>query len=743
MDRPAKPLATAVLALLVGACGETPDPVAPVARGLFDRPIRSVVRASADAASVVELLRENESVWFVEQSFDPWRYHAQPSDDGDEAAVWRAVQSFPVHPGGVMATVEDVRRGAPRTAFEPMAARMALDELAPGQVLVDGRGVHVATRSKGEKPPRMRPRYPAPSDAILRRLMTPLPEIGGLLEPIEELLSGETRRAVRVECGTTIEWALDASDAGGELRFAHALQNVTAVRRGASVELVDGAQASARFRVSLRTADGAARELWADELDRTEAGEAHDVSLGPLPEVGPGAVLSFAVDPGTTPAGPPAHPVWLEPSITHARETERRPNVLLIVLDTLRADRLGCYGYDRPTSPYLDSFARESVLFEDVWSGAPWTLPSHASLLSSLHAIEHGVFDAGSRLAGEVETLAEVLWKAGYETAAFTEGGYARAELGLAQGFERFRVHAPEVEETFADAARWIGEQERPFFAFVQTYKVHAPYDPEAEFRARFVREAEGASDEELRVPAAPRPASPEPVDPALAARMSDLYDAEIAELDVALEQLLEGLRASGVLDETLVVITSDHGEEFGEHGQYGHGNSLYEEQLAVPLLVRGPRTYRGGRRVARPVLALDVAPTIARAAGAPVPAAWSGVPLDGSGRRRVATLWVPFRPEGSNAIAAAVRQGDLKFIGYPSALRPNDTNGDAMVFDLARDSGERDDLWPSSEEDHRAWLRLVDAMRARYPLSDRPERSTSNPEIRAQLATLGYAAAD
>ena len=419
-----------------------------------------------------------------------------------------------------------------------------------------------------------------------------------------------------------------------------------------------------------------------------------------------------------------------------------RPNVLLVVLDTLRADRLGCYGYHRPTSPRLDALAREGVVMERAWSAAPWTLPSHASLLSSLHAVEHGVFDASARLSDEADTLAEALFEAGYDTAAFAESGYVRPEFGLAQGFERFRSALTEVDRTFADAADWIETRERPYFALVHTYKVHTPYDPEGEARELLVRPYDGPLPENARVDDVPPADRPHDYSAEDARYLSDLYDAEIRELDAALGAFMDRLRRAGALDDTLVILTADHGEEFAEHGQFNHSNSLYEEQLRVPLILLPPR--RGalaGLTADRPAMAVDVAPTIAQVADAPVPAGWSGrslleahEPDEGAPDR-----WVLFRPAGSEELTYALERGGEKLIWYPEALRPEDTNPSTTMFELAADPGEQAGV-SSLEWTLRGTDETLRALKEAHPRRHEGSSAASSPELKAQLAELGYA---
>lgn len=727
--------------LLLVQCGKELEEAENLPRSLFDRPLGHVERAQPAEGSTLALLRAPDAtIWFRERKLMPWDYVLTSIDETTGRAVWTAAPRAPLAGAAQSASADSIKAKGARAAFQPSSEAPDLSAVEPGQFVIDQGGIHTVTTTISDKPARIRPAYPTPAAAVRARIATPLPVDGGHVTPAEVAMRGETRRAVRVETGTVLTWQTEKHDANAALRFGYGLQTTTVTHKGDVVEFLPKARAGARFSVHWMSAGSASVELWSAELSAEDAGVLHEATIAALP--GPGD-LSLRVDTLAQNPKHAAHPVWFEPSLTTSRSADERPNVLLIVLDTLRADRLGCYGYERATSPYIDAFAKEGVVFEDAWSSAPWTLPSHASLLSSLYANQHGVFSPGDRLGSNVVTVAEALWHAGYDTAAFTEGGYVCPQFGLAQGFESFWIHTGDVTETFAKASEWIDGRDRPFFAFVQTYKVHAPYDPEGDARESLVRPYAGDLPETISVAAVPNTRKTHDFTPADTRYLSDLYDAEILELDGALETLLEGLRASGVLENTVVILTSDHGEEFNDHGQFGHGNSLYQEQIGVPLIVRGPGRFEGGRRVSRPVLGIDIPPTIALATGTRVPEVWSGAALQSAPPAGARPLWVPYRPERTEAFAVALRQGDDKFVSYPSDLRPGDPNGDEVLFELSGDPAEHEDLWSARPADQGVWRRLVERLHTRFPAADPPERAASNADIRAQLNALGYGGDD
>ena len=323
---------------------------------------------------------------------------------------------------------------------------------------------------------------------------------------------------------------------------------------------------------------------------------------------------------------------------------EDAPNILLLVLDTVRAMSLGLYGYDRPTTPVLDSLATSSTVFENAVATSSWTLPSHAGIFTGRWAHE---LNAGFRtpLDDQWPTLAEVLSRHGYATAGFSANTkYAGYEHGLDRGFARFedyaitpgqvmissslggmlvwqpwfqdligyhdlygRKHAGTVVDNFlAWERRRAGRQ--PYFTFINLYDAHQPVLAPAPWNRMFMPDGR---------PFRPFPAWPD-VTPEKMELAHDAQDGAIAYLDHEIGRLAATLRERGELDHTLLIITSDHGEQFGEHDIAGHGNTLYRPLLDVPLLVRLPGTVPAGLRVAGPVTLRDLPATILDLAGLP-----------------------------------------------------------------------------------------------------------------------------
>jgi len=308
-----------------------------------------------------------------------------------------------------------------------------------------------------------------------------------------------------------------------------------------------------------------------------------------------------------------------------ARALEPPPNIVLVSLDTVRADHLSLYGYPRPTSPRLDRFAADAWVFNESYSVSTWTPPSHASMFTGLLPDHHGLRRVEETLAPEAVTAAEVLRDAGYRTAAITDGGFLRPQWGLDQGFDHYQVtpgqpwDPKDAEVVFDDAARWVeayGEK-RPFFLFVHTYEAHQPYQNVGGFADPFLdAHYQGPFRDGVRVLA-----DVARIDAAELPRVVGLYDGGIRRADHFLGRFLDTLRRRGLLATTAVIVTSDHGEELREHGDVEHAlGKVFDENVRVPLVVRPPGGLPAGgvRRPATAVSGLDLFPTLLDLAGLP-----------------------------------------------------------------------------------------------------------------------------
>lgn len=419
----------------------------------------------------------------------------------------------------------------------------------------------------------------------------------------------------------------------------------------------------------------------------------------------------------------------------------RPRNLLLISLDTLRADHLGSYGYARPTSPFLDSLAAEGVVFERAHTTSPWTLPSHTSLFTGLYPSQHGVKNEGFSLPGDVPTLSQALAGRGFATAAVVSAHFLAPRYGLDRGFERYLVvptnprHGGAATTVTAEGLGWLAKRQgRPFFLFLHYMDIHSDYRPAPSFEALFASPYRGRVDGSTRQLRAftRKLITFDDVD---RARLIDLYDAEIRQLDDGLERLFSRLREQGELEDTLVVVTADHGEEFFEHGGVLHGQSHYQEMLHVPLILSGPGLPKG-RRISEPVSLIDLAPTLLALFGAPAPATLPGRDLAPLWRSRD-TSWPERslfaeadRTVESRDTERALIRGNWKLVVH------RDT-GELELYDLAADPREQQNLAQSDPERAiRLAAELTATLASERRASELPQVS---PSERRQLQSLGY----
>jgi arylsulfatase A-like enzyme len=440
-----------------------------------------------------------------------------------------------------------------------------------------------------------------------------------------------------------------------------------------------------------------------------------------------------------------------------------RPNLVLVVLDNVRADHVGAYGYSRPTTPTLDELAREGTRFSRALAPSSWTRPSVASLFTSRLPSEHGAVAMESSLTDSLPTLAETLRKAGYRTAGFSGNFVHVSERGgLARGFEHWTslslparegvdelwrmpggngasvaLRAPRGDELTRAVLDALPKGSTPLFLYVHYMDAHVPWVPDAERWRRFSRAADAAgpaaasSDYVVRL-AAERPE----VEERERLRLVDLYDAQIAGADAALGELLRGLRERGVCPACVVLVASDHGEELGEHGGWFHGGNLYGESLAVPLVLHdGRRPFAGVD--GRPASLIDVAPTLLGLAGVAVPPEMRGVSLLAPSPSQARLLAAELHEDPSFERAVRAREQRLALVRWPwklivSRQRP------VVAYQLERDPGE---LVPLGAADGPAAElgAAADALLA-APGHAGGRDAELTPEEREALRALGYA---
>lgn len=316
-----------------------------------------------------------------------------------------------------------------------------------------------------------------------------------------------------------------------------------------------------------------------------------------------------------------------------------RPNVLFYLIDTLRADHLGVYGYPRPTSPNIDRFAAEAALFTRAFAQSGWTKSAAASMLTGLTPLSHSVMGRADALPDSLRLLPERLRDLGYETVGITTNPNTSAEFGFSRGYDHYlrlfdvalEYPNPDSDKVNEELFRWLGARDRrkPFFAFLHTVDPHEPYTPPEPYRHRFApRTRTGIQRPRPEDVSATLAAHPGLRERDLKGDLEALYDGEIAHNDAQFGLLLRKLRELGLYDNTLIVLLSDHGEEFLDHGYWAHGHSLYREILHVPLIIRFPGGQYAGRRVEPSVQHIDLVPTVLGIVGIQIPPDLPGMDL-------------------------------------------------------------------------------------------------------------------
>ena len=450
------------------------------------------------------------------------------------------------------------------------------------------------------------------------------------------------------------------------------------------------------------------------------------------------------------------------------RDSVRRPDVLLISIDTLRADHLGAYGHDRDTTPAIDALAESGVVFERCFATAPNTAPSHMSIMTSLYPTAHAVPNGTTSteeptalvLPAATTTLAEVLGGAGYQTVGFADGGNVGRAHGFGRGFDRYRSFYDGVTSKVDQTIAWLRRQrdaERPWFVFLHTYEVHAPYLPPDDLARRFVSEYDGwlrpyCYDEQGRIKDADLSGFHRIFDEAQRLDEDDvrflreLYDAEIAHTDRELRRLFRFLRDEELDQDLLIVLVSDHGEEFGEHGAYGH-KQMFDEVTRVPLVLAGTPLPAGRPRVDELVSLLDVMPTILELAGLAAPPHVQGtslVPLLTGSSAAPRTVFAELIGHAPGPILSMMRDDREKLIHYrsPRADQETDRTPALRLFDLTTDPSESANLAVDERDRARAlrkrldpWLAENERLRQRFGA----RKTKAGPDVLQELKQLGY----
>jgi arylsulfatase len=538
--------------------------------------------------------------------------------------------------------------------------------------------------------------------------------------------------ALPVWPGEAIERTVIALPSASSLRFATCLEP--------AVSATDFDAGEVRFRVEL---DGETIFEHEHADPHAESFAWHEVAL---PERGGRrSRLRFAVE------GPLAYSSFFEPVIGPARVNryddrpwgEGRPNIVIFLADTFRADVLSFYGGALGLTPRIDELARESVRFQRARSVSTFTFPAHASMFSGLFPHQVGAIGVKRALPESILTIAEALSREGYRTAAITDSAMVSQRFGLAQGFQWFDEKLVDLDSTLERAGAFLAADDgRPVFLFVHTFRTHAPYEVSEATREAYreVLDIEGEYTE-LEARLKQLVGGMQELDfsgaeaSEIVAQMEQHYLGGVADLDVGFGRLWDELRARGVLENGYLMFTSDHGEAFCEHGELGHKGKVWEEQIRIPMFLSGPGLQ--ARDVELPVSLVDLPPTLAELAGIPALDEWRG--------RSILTLsenrpTFAFQCWGDSSEATlAVIDDDLKVISYedPDAL---DEGRLMAAFDLRSDPREEQDLsgsvsdWPARLIE-RLGPRAADLLEAVVG----PEAAQLSAEKKAELEALGY----
>jgi len=425
----------------------------------------------------------------------------------------------------------------------------------------------------------------------------------------------------------------------------------------------------------------------------------------------------------------------------------RPTNVVLVSIDSLRADHLHCYGYDRATSPTLDRLATDGTRFATAYSVSSWTLPSHATMLTGLYPLSHGAIESNRRISPHAPTLATQLRRTGFATAGFVSYEFLRRRYGFDVGFDLYDDFTTDLDtEAQERTARtgpllnqqiipWIeAHRSRPFFLFVHYFDVHWDYDPPPPYDTMFDPDYEGP---DLR-PFLDNPAIHRGMPKRHLEHLIALYDGEIRFTDDVLRQVVESLERSGIAEDTLLIVTADHGDEFFEHGDIGHSKTLYDEVTRIPLIVRWPRGIPGARSVGVPVSLVDLAPTIYELLGVEPPPGLEGeslVPLLVGIERPAKPIYAHLATRKRENNWAMVRAGSTKYLQHLGMPR-------AELYDLDADSLEQRNQFGSARgrplvDSLFAWLQQEWADYRELPRKD--HQIVVDDRNTAKLRALGY----
>jgi choline-sulfatase len=431
------------------------------------------------------------------------------------------------------------------------------------------------------------------------------------------------------------------------------------------------------------------------------------------------------------------------PSCTNEPDWQR-PNVILIVVDAMRPDHLGCYGYGRPTSPNIDSLAAEGVLFTNAISHAPWTKGSFSCMLTSLYPFQHGAVGWESVLSESLVTLPELLQERGYHTMALLSIATLSGRYQVMQGIQEIReprlaasgTAKLTAEDLTEEAIELIGKCSGPFFTIIHYYDAHEPYCPPEEYIRMVLTESDISELEDLEG----RTVSSGTMAQEVRRRQAIiLYDAGIRYVDDQIGKILTYLDRKGLTEETLLIVTADHGEAFGEHGVWAHAVDLHDEAIRVPLILRSARQYRGGIKIDVQTGHVDLLPSIAELAGAVDQQHREGLSLrelieKGRRTRKPGTTLPAGVLLSESTLREALTQKSLRTVSWKMLVEP--ATGQIRLYDLIDDPGETRNIWGRRTPLVDSLVTLMNAIPGsslggwRIAFTGRPHKTTFKAEI-------------
>lgn len=442
---------------------------------------------------------------------------------------------------------------------------------------------------------------------------------------------------------------------------------------------------------------------------------------------------------------------WSNPIVY--QPSPEKLKVILISLDTLRADHLGCYGYQRETSPNIDELVEDSVLFENVYAQSPWTLPSHLSMLFSLNSASHQVYYNNQKIDDSLPSITSFLRKHGFMTYGFTGGGYVSRIFGFSKGFDWYDEHfgkslavlgTDEAERLFAHTSDWLKEnKDKPFFLFLHTFQIHGPYECPSPWNEAFLDEEKKWKKFNLvkffRERGRDHTFTPQEID-----NIMSLYDGEIRYTDEELiKPLITLLKELGIYDNTLLIITSDHGEEFYDHKGWLHSSTLYNELIHVPLVMKFPNSEFKGTKVKAKSRLIDIMPTVLETASVK----YNKKHLDGKSlmdliegreledRTFISDLAYKNVYDTTPAMIAT-NENNLKII----LSKSKESVKDIEIYDLQRDPKEKTNI---IGKQRKLGQKLIDILNEYYREKQKVQRKKEqlqlDEKLKEKLRALGY----